>query len=204
MGLITRLLVPRSVRRAAHPLRTVKSKATPKSVKRLRRVAHPIDSAVYATERSLTTSFRSGRRRRRGARRPVFTHPGCPIQHRTAETAKRCRHGTPYSTLATPTDSVADALSSFLRARRRRLAPSHVLEGDFEVFFSKPLTEMSSGEKASLIAHAERLWESRFSGPYEGLAISSVKALGVRSPDGRSPLSRLVVRVTGRGVAADA
>jgi hypothetical protein len=35
MGFLSRLLVPRGVRRATHPVRTVKRAATPKVVKRL-------------------------------------------------------------------------------------------------------------------------------------------------------------------------
>lgn len=62
MGMISRSLVPRNVRRAAHPVRTVKNAATPKSVKQVRRAMHPIDDAVYAAERSLMTDAPSGSR----------------------------------------------------------------------------------------------------------------------------------------------
>jgi len=58
MGFLTRMFVPRSVRRAAHPVRTVKRAATPKTVKKLQRAAHPLDSAVYGIERSLNTKPR--------------------------------------------------------------------------------------------------------------------------------------------------
>lgn len=57
--MFSRALVPRGVRRAAHPVRTIKSAATPRSVKQIRRAMHPIDNAVYAAERSLNTKSRS-------------------------------------------------------------------------------------------------------------------------------------------------
>jgi hypothetical protein len=59
MGLLTRALVPRSVRRAAHPVRTAKSAATPRVVKQARNVMNPVDSAVYhGIERPLNTKPR--------------------------------------------------------------------------------------------------------------------------------------------------
>ena len=51
MGFLSRLLVPRSVRRAVHPVRAVKRAATPKVVKKATRAMHPLDSAVYGAER---------------------------------------------------------------------------------------------------------------------------------------------------------
>lgn len=61
MGFITRRLVPRKVRRAAHPIRTAKRavyKATiPRSVRRAvgtaHKVAHPISTAGYAAEKAI-------------------------------------------------------------------------------------------------------------------------------------------------------
>jgi hypothetical protein len=59
MGLLTRALVPRSVRRAAHPVRTAKSAATPRVIKQARNVMNPVDSAVYhGIERPLNTKPR--------------------------------------------------------------------------------------------------------------------------------------------------
>lgn len=58
MGLLTRAVVPRSVRRATHPVRTAKSAVTPRSVKQVRRVLNPIDSTVYSAERALNTKSR--------------------------------------------------------------------------------------------------------------------------------------------------
>ena len=58
MGFLTRALVPRGVRRAAHPVRTAKSAATPRVVKQARSALNPIDSAVYGAERALNTKPR--------------------------------------------------------------------------------------------------------------------------------------------------
>jgi Flp pilus assembly protein TadB len=55
MGFLSRALVPRGVRRAAHPVRTVKSAATPRVVKQARSALNPIDTAAYSVERALNT-----------------------------------------------------------------------------------------------------------------------------------------------------
>lgn len=62
MGMISRALVPRGVRRATHPVRTVRRAATPKSVKRARRSMHPVSNAGYSVTRRMNT--RRPRRRR--------------------------------------------------------------------------------------------------------------------------------------------
>jgi len=84
----SRLFVPRSVRRAMHPGRAVKRMVTPKAVKRARRALHPIDNAVYSMERSAATAIRSGGKRKA----PVFRHGNCPVRHRSAEAAAKCRN----------------------------------------------------------------------------------------------------------------
>lgn len=58
MGFVSRMLVPRGVRRAAHPVRTAKRAVTPKTVKQMQRAAHPLDNAVYGVQRSLNTKPR--------------------------------------------------------------------------------------------------------------------------------------------------
>ena len=83
MGFLTLLLIPRSLRRAAHPTRTVKSALTPKSVKRARRVLHPVDNATYAVTRSLNTTRRP--------RTPHYRHGTCTVRHRSPEAAAKCR-----------------------------------------------------------------------------------------------------------------
>jgi Flp pilus assembly protein TadB len=60
MSLLTRTLVPRSVRRAAHPARTVRRAATPRAVKEAQRLAHPVDNAVYGATRKLNTKSKKG------------------------------------------------------------------------------------------------------------------------------------------------
>jgi hypothetical protein len=96
MGFLSRLFVPRSVRRAMHPVRTVKRAATPKIVKRTERAMHPVDNAIYSAERSAVTSLRSGRKKRAKARRsgraPIYRHGSCPVAHRTAQAAAKCRN----------------------------------------------------------------------------------------------------------------
>jgi hypothetical protein len=62
VGFFSRLLVPRSVRRAAHPGRAVKRAITPKPIKKARRALHPVDNAVYSMQRSVATSIRSERK----------------------------------------------------------------------------------------------------------------------------------------------
>jgi hypothetical protein len=90
MGFLSRLLVPRSVRRAAHPVRTVRRAATPKVVKTAQRALHPVGNIVYGAERQVITSLRSGRKRRRKGRAPVYRHDSCPVAHRSPEAAAKC------------------------------------------------------------------------------------------------------------------
>jgi hypothetical protein len=91
MGFLSRLLVPRGVRRAMHPVRTVKRAATPEVVKKARRALHPVDNIVYGAERQVITSLRSGRKRRKG-RAPVYRHGSCPVAHRSPEAAAKCHN----------------------------------------------------------------------------------------------------------------
>ena len=92
MGFLSRLLVPRGVRRAMHPVRTVKRAATPKVVKKARRALHPVDNIVYRAERRVITSLRSGRKRRRKGRAQVYRHGSCPVAHRSPEAAAKCHN----------------------------------------------------------------------------------------------------------------
>ena len=86
MGFFSRLLVPRSARRAMHPGRAVKRVVTPKMVKKASRAMHPIDNAVYSMQRSVATSLRSGRK----GKARVYRHGRCPINHRSPEAAAKC------------------------------------------------------------------------------------------------------------------
>jgi hypothetical protein len=85
MGFLSRLLIPRPVRRATHPVRTVKRAVTPKPVKQVRRAMHPVSNASYQVTRSFNT------KKRRTSRAPVYHHGTCPVNHRTPEAATRCR-----------------------------------------------------------------------------------------------------------------
>jgi hypothetical protein len=87
MGFLSRMLVPRGVRRAAHPVRGVKRAVTPKVVKRARRALSPVDNAVYSLERKLNT------KPRRRTRAPKYTHANCSVKHRTYEAAEKCAKG---------------------------------------------------------------------------------------------------------------
>jgi hypothetical protein len=89
VGFFSRLFVPRSVRRAMHPGRTVKRAVTPKVVKKASRALHPVDNAVYSMQRSAATAIRSGRKKRKT---PAFRHGNCQVSHRSAEAAARCRN----------------------------------------------------------------------------------------------------------------
>jgi hypothetical protein len=85
MGFLSRMFVPRGVRRAVHPARTVKRAVTPRSVKRVRHAMHTVSNATYGAKRSLNT------KKRRTVETPVFHHGTCTVNHRSAETAARCR-----------------------------------------------------------------------------------------------------------------
>jgi hypothetical protein len=87
MGFLTRLFIPRGVRRAAHPGRALKRAATPRVVRRARRAAHPVSNASYAFQRSLTTKSR------RKPSAQVWRHGACPVAHRTPDAMARCHRG---------------------------------------------------------------------------------------------------------------
>ena len=85
MGFLSRLFIPRSMRRAVHPGRAVKRAVTPKAVKRAQRAMHPFSNAVYGVERSLNTKPRPKHSS------PVYHHGTCTVNHRTPEAAAKCR-----------------------------------------------------------------------------------------------------------------
>lgn len=84
MGFLSRLLIPRGMRRAAHPGRAVERAVTPKAIKRASRAMHPLSNAVYGVERSVNTKSRS----------PVYHHGTCSVNHRSQEAAAKCRRAT--------------------------------------------------------------------------------------------------------------
>jgi len=79
VGFLSRMLVPRGVRRAMHPARAVRRAVTPKTIKRAGRALHPLDNAAYGITRSLNT-----KPRRKGSSK-VYRHGSCPVKHRTPE-----------------------------------------------------------------------------------------------------------------------
>ena len=87
MGFITRALIPRSVRRAVHPVRAVRRAVTPRPVKRAMRALHPIDNAIYGVTRKLNTRHRSP------SNSQTFEHSGCDIKHRSVDAFNNCKNG---------------------------------------------------------------------------------------------------------------
>lgn len=83
MGFFSRLLVPRKVRRVAHPVRSVKRAVTPRTVRRIQYGMHPVSNAGYQLQRSLTTKGRP--------RVQVYRHGTCTVQHRSPYTAMKCQ-----------------------------------------------------------------------------------------------------------------
>jgi hypothetical protein len=76
MGLLWRLFAPkplkkarRTVRKATHPVHTAVRAATPKSVKRLERAAHPLSLAELKTEDAVVKALRGKRKQRPAPRR---------------------------------------------------------------------------------------------------------------------------------------
>jgi hypothetical protein len=91
MGFFSRLFLPRSVRRAARPVRTAKRAVTPKPVTKLQRAMNPVSNVKYSAERSLGTSLRSGSKPKAKVHK-VYRHGNCPINHRSQQAAERCRN----------------------------------------------------------------------------------------------------------------
>lgn len=88
MGFISRAIIPRSVRRAAHPVRAIKRELTPRPIKQARRVLHPIDNAIYGVTRKINTRHRST------SNSQSFEHSGCNIRHRSVNAFNNCKNGT--------------------------------------------------------------------------------------------------------------
>jgi hypothetical protein len=91
MGFLSRLFIPRGVRRALHPVRSakraVRKAVVPKSVRRVTyaasQIANPVSALKYhAIERPLTTALPA----------PVYRHGKCAVKHRSLEAARRCRN----------------------------------------------------------------------------------------------------------------
>lgn len=132
MGFLSRTLVPRSVRRAAHPIRTTKSAVrraiVPKPVRKAMYVkgqlTHPLSSLSYhLVERPTTTSLRSGSKPRKRANRnrtDLRTAGGNPTPHafgrysqaKRVEPVAMCDvTGTPVGRIAHSGTDLAERLS---------------------------------------------------------------------------------------------
>lgn len=85
MGILTRLLIPRGIRRAAHPGRAIKRAVTPKVVEKARRALSPLDNAAYGVARKLNT------KPRRRSPAPSYRHGTCSVKHRSIDAMSRCR-----------------------------------------------------------------------------------------------------------------
>jgi hypothetical protein len=93
MGFITRRLVPRKVRRLAHPVRAAKRALYPKPLKKAINVVsvvrNPVSNAAYALERAVFTKSKSS------SSKPLvsfyYKHGACTVKHKTPEAAARCR-----------------------------------------------------------------------------------------------------------------
>jgi hypothetical protein len=92
MGFITRRIVPRKVRRLAHPVRASKRAVVPKPVRRAlgtaQKVAHPVRTLGYSAEKAVFGPHSKTRR----ARTPASSYGNCGVHHRSRETAAKCRN----------------------------------------------------------------------------------------------------------------
>ena len=87
MGFISRAIIPRSVRRAVHPVRAIKRELTPRPIKQARRALHPINNAIYGVTRQINTRHRSS------SNSQTFEHSGCDIKHRSVDAFNNCKNG---------------------------------------------------------------------------------------------------------------
>jgi hypothetical protein len=101
MGFLSRLFIPRSIRRALHPVRSakrvVRKAIVPKSVRRVTyvasQIANPVSAVRYhAIERPLATAVRGSSQNRSAAPASAYRHGNCPVKHRSPDAAMRCRN----------------------------------------------------------------------------------------------------------------
>jgi hypothetical protein len=81
---ILKWFIPSKVRRVAHPIGYTKRRLTPKPVRMVHYAFHPVGTATSAGTRRLL----------RKPRKPVYHHGTCTVNHRSRETASRCRRRT--------------------------------------------------------------------------------------------------------------
>jgi hypothetical protein len=101
MGFLSRLFVPRKVRRALHPVRSakrvVRKAVVPKTVRRATyaasQLANPVSAVKYhGIERPLASALRGGSSKQSTAPGLVYRHGNCAVKHRSPEAANRCRN----------------------------------------------------------------------------------------------------------------
>jgi len=90
MGFLSRRLIPRGIRRVAHPVRAIRRELTPRPIKQIRRATSPVSNAIYGVERKIFTKRKNSNS---GTSKPIHTHDGCSIEHRTSDAAQKCRKG---------------------------------------------------------------------------------------------------------------
>ena len=87
MGFFSRLPVPRGMRRAAHPEPAAAPAATPDAVEVAQPAAHAASNG-HPVQRSATATIQAEANGNAG----VFRHGDCPVSHRSAEAAAKCRN----------------------------------------------------------------------------------------------------------------
>jgi hypothetical protein len=119
-----RKATPRSVRRAMHPVRTVKYAVTPRPVKKLSRAVYTVTNPLGAAENKLINAvFDGGSNRSRGSRRsnpppvawrPYSTSAGVSAAGRTAQPIASAPVQAPFE----------DQLAALMSVQRARFAPA--------------------------------------------------------------------------------
>ena len=86
MGFFSRLPVPRGMRRATHPEPAVAAAVAPEAVE----VAHhaPPASNGHSAQHAAAATIQAEANGSAG----VFRHGDCPVNHRSAEAAAKCRN----------------------------------------------------------------------------------------------------------------
>ena len=86
MGFFSRLPIPRGMRRAAHTEPAVTQAAAPEAVEVANGALHPASNG-HPVQASAAT-IPAGANGKDG----VFRHGDCPVNHRSAEAAAKCRN----------------------------------------------------------------------------------------------------------------
>ena len=87
MGFFSRLPIPRGMRRAAHPEPAATPAATPKTVEAADH-APPAAANGHSVQHSAAATIQAEANGNAG----VFRHGDCPVNHRSAEAAAKCRN----------------------------------------------------------------------------------------------------------------